>query len=350
MRVVYLLSSSGNPLYDGQYELDSRYQTYGQHSFIYDLVRAASRRGILVDLLLDGRDTFPLTVPLASSCDVHDFETVPLLALAGADFALVDEIPELLLGVLPDHVPAFCIVHNAAADYPDAMKRRCTKFLCMTETAFRYQSRTIPIEKLVLIRQGVDLERFMPKPRSLEPSRDPRVLVYSRMDHEKETTKRSVIEQLLRTSAEVTVLGAGEAFWRMSDDFGDQVTLINHIPCHSIHRFLTDFDVIVSSGRGAMEALASGIPTLCAGYQYAGLITPENIQTLLETNLTGYGFGIPVSAIADDVDRALRVSPSVCRRLAEEHLAVDRYLDQLLEVFGNVECAAGQRAEVQCAR
>ena len=101
----------------------------------------------------------------------------------------------------------------------------------------------------------------------------------------------------------MTVLGAGEAFWRISDDFGDQVTLINHIPCHSIHRFLTDFDVIVSSGRGAMEALASGIPTLCAGFQYAGLITPENIQTLLETNLTGYGFGIPVSAIADDVDK-----------------------------------------------
>ena len=38
MRVVYLLSSSGNPLYGGQYELNSRYQTYGQHSFIYDLV------------------------------------------------------------------------------------------------------------------------------------------------------------------------------------------------------------------------------------------------------------------------------------------------------------------------
>src|SRR3954470_12771936 len=335
MRVAYLLSSSGNPLYDGQYELNSRYQTYGQHSFIYDLVRAASRRGILVDLLIDGRDAFPLTVPLASSCDVHDFETAPPLALADADFALVDEIPEYLLSVLPDHVPAFCIVHNAAADYPDAMMQRCTTFLCMTETAFRYQSRTIPIEKLVLIRQGVDLERFMPKPRSLGPSRDPRVLVYSRMDQEKETTKLSVIEQLVKTNAQVTVLGAGEAFWRISDNFGDQVTLINYIPCHSIHRFLTDFDVIVSSGRGAMEALASGIPTLCAGYQYAGLITPENIQTLLETNLTGYGFGIPVSAITDDVERAMLVSPTVSRRLAEEHLAVDRYLDQLLDVVGN---------------
>ena len=230
------------------------------------------------------------------------------------------------------------------------MKQRCTKFLCMTETAFRYQSRTIPIEKLVLIRQGVDLERFMPKPRSLGPSRDPRVLVYSRMDQEKETTKRSVIEQLVKTNAQVTVLGAGEAFWRISDDFGDQVTLINHIPCHSIHRFLTDFDVIVSSGRGAMEALASGIPTLCAGFQYAGLITPENIQTLLETNLTGYGFGIPVSAIADDVERAMLVSPTVCRRLAEEHCAVDRYLDQLLDLFGNPECTASRQAEVQRAR
>jgi hypothetical protein len=350
MRVVYLLSASGNPLYGGQYELNSRYQTYGQHSFIYDLVRAAARRGILVDLLIDGRDTFPLTVPLASSCDVHDFATAPSLALADADFALVDEIPEHLLNVLPDHVRAFCIVHNAAADYSGAMKRRCTKFLCMTETAFRYQSRTIPIEQLVLIRQGVDLERFMHKPRSSGPSPDPRVLVYSRMDQEKETTKRSVIEQLVKAGVQVTVLGAGEAFWRISDEFGDQVTLINHIPCHSIHRFLTDFDVIVSSGRGAMEALASGIPTLCAGFEYAGLITPENIQTLLETNLTGYGFGIPVSAIADDVARAMLVSPTVCRRLAEEHLAVDRYLDQLLALFGNTACQTSRRVEDQRAR
>jgi glycosyltransferase involved in cell wall biosynthesis len=350
MRVVYLLSASGNPLYGGQYELNSRYQTYGQHSFIYDLVRAAARRGILVDLLIDGRDTFPLTVPLASSCDVHDFATAPSLALADADFALVDEIPEHLLNVLPDHVRAFCIVHNAAADYSGAMKRRCTKFLCMTETAFRYQSRSIPIEQLVLIRQGVDLERFLPKPRSSGPSPDPRVLVYSRMDQEKETTKRSVIEQLVQTGVEVTVLGAGEAFWRISDEFGDQVTLINHIPCHSIHRFLTDFDVIVSSGRGAMEALASGIPTLCAGFEYAGLITPENIQTLLETNLTGYGFGIPVSAIAEDVARAMLVSPTVCRRLAEEHLAVDRYLDQLLALFSNTACQTSRRVEDQRAR
>ena len=57
----------------------------------------------------------------------------------------------------------------------------------------------------------------------------------------------------------------GEAFWRISDEFGDQVTLINHIPCHSIHRFLTDFDVIVSSGRGAMEALARGFPRFVRG-------------------------------------------------------------------------------------
>ena len=40
MRLVYLLSSSGNPLYDGESQLDSRYQTYGQHSFIYDLVKS----------------------------------------------------------------------------------------------------------------------------------------------------------------------------------------------------------------------------------------------------------------------------------------------------------------------
>ena len=331
MRLLYLVSTAGNRLYDGKHEIQARYQTCGQHSFIYDLIAAASRRGIIVDLVVDGLDAFPLAAPLASFCNVHDLAQAS--SLDAPDFALVDEIPPHLLDVLPSYVPAFCIVHNAAAHYPHALQTRCFRFVCMTETAVRHQTRSIPREKLVLIHQGVDTERFRLRPRKSSPSDCPRVLVYSRMDGEKESAMVAVIERLLATDVRLTVVGAGEAFWRISDRFGTQMTLINHIPCHSIHHFMPEFDVVVSSGRGAMEALASGVPALCAGFEYAGLVTRENIRRLLETNLTGYGFGIDLSAISEDVRRTRLVSPLACRHLAEEHCSVDRFLDQLLYTF-----------------
>lgn len=60
MNIVYAVSAQGNPLYRGKFGLHGRYQTYGQHSFIYDLVAAAFRRGVCVTLLVGGLSGFPL--------------------------------------------------------------------------------------------------------------------------------------------------------------------------------------------------------------------------------------------------------------------------------------------------
>ena len=35
MNLLYAVSAQGNPLYQGKFGLHGRYQTYGQHSFIY---------------------------------------------------------------------------------------------------------------------------------------------------------------------------------------------------------------------------------------------------------------------------------------------------------------------------
>jgi hypothetical protein len=40
MNLLYALSAESNPLYQGKFGLHGRYQTYGQHSFIYDLIAA----------------------------------------------------------------------------------------------------------------------------------------------------------------------------------------------------------------------------------------------------------------------------------------------------------------------
>ena len=58
MNLLYAVSAQGNPLYQGKFGLHGRYQTYGQHSFIYDLIAAAYRRGERVTLLVEGLSGF----------------------------------------------------------------------------------------------------------------------------------------------------------------------------------------------------------------------------------------------------------------------------------------------------
>ena len=138
-----------------------------------------------------------------------------------------------------------------------------------------------------------------------------------------------VIEELLRCHMQLTVLGDGDAFWAISDRFGDQLTLINHIPCHSVHTFLHHFDLVVSAGRGVMEALASGLPALAAGFDYGGPVLPENIDRHLAVNMTGFSMGRPLSQLREDVQRAGQLDQPTCRGMAEQYCSIDTFLDTL---------------------
>jgi hypothetical protein len=60
MNLLYAVSAQSNPLYQGNFGLRGRYQTYGQHSFIYDLIAAAHRRGVRVTLLVEGLKCIPV--------------------------------------------------------------------------------------------------------------------------------------------------------------------------------------------------------------------------------------------------------------------------------------------------
>ncbi|HEX2190535.1 MAG TPA: hypothetical protein VHG51_16625, partial [Longimicrobiaceae bacterium] len=243
-----------------------------------------------------------------------------------------------VLDQLPDGVPVICIVHNAFTSFSDAFVRRCDHFVCMTETAFRHQGGQVPAHKLALVHQGVDLQRFRPAPRGPRADRSvPRVLVCSRLEGFKRPVVEAVIDSLAPREVDLTVVGDGAAFWPISDRWGARITLINHIPCHSIHNFIPGFDVVVSSGRGVMEALACGVPALCAGFGYAGPVHADNVGALLEANLTGAGMGADTSRLVHDVQRAMDVDPQVCREVAERHFCVDRFVSALLRL------AAGRR-------
>ena len=138
-----------------------------------------------------------------------------------------------------------------------------------------------------------------------------------------------ILERLLLCNVKLTMLGDGDAFWKISDQYGRDLTLINYIPCHSIHNFLHHFDIVASAGRGVFEALACGLPALSAGYEYGGPVLPNNISRHMEVNITGYRMAADLAKMPQDIDMAMSLDRETCRLMASEHGSVDTFLDRI---------------------
>ena len=162
------------------------------------------------------------------------------------------------------------------------------------------------------------------------PGPMPELLWYTRLDAVKQNYIETALAELVRLPYRVTVIGDGEAFWEISDRFGDSISLLNFCPAHSIQNILQKFDIVISSGRGAMEALACGLPCVCIGFGFAGLIRPDNIASLLRYNLTGWRSAVPLDRLAEELVAAQSLSPGVCRGMAERYLDIDETVRGLM--------------------
>ncbi|HYE55010.1 MAG TPA: hypothetical protein VD996_09215 [Chitinophagaceae bacterium] len=323
MKIRYYISARENILYKGEFLSDGRYKSFGQHSFIYDFLISAARNGLYVDLIVDGMKNFPILKIVQPYCNIYSLAKAAYLP--EPDIVVADVVDEETISLIPETCPLVCIVHDAGYVYDQCLIERASSFICMTETAFAFQSRRIDPSKLCLIHQGVDLSRF--RPVKDQPERaNPSVLYYSRMNIEKRTTIFSVLDNLRNGGYNFTVLGDGKLFWEVSDMFGDDGVVLNHVPCHSIPQFITRFDVIISSGRGVMEACAAGKPAICAGLGYAGMVTEQNVCDLLRRNLTGFGFDKEATTLDRDIDLAMTVDSTAWRRLAELHFDMDSFV------------------------
>jgi len=105
----------------------------------------------------------------------------------------------------------------------------------------------------------------------------------------------------------------GEAFWKISDKYGRDLTLINHIPCHSIHNFLHHFDIVASARRGVFEALACGLPVVATAVD--GI--PEQIEEGRS------GFLIPAGDAQAMADRVLQLLVNNSLRASISSTAAD---------------------------
>lgn len=130
--------------------------------------------------------------------------------------------------------------------------------------------------------------------------------------------------------------GDGPGFWDVSDRFGSEIVLINHLPCQSIPHLLGEMDVAISLGRGAMEAMATGIPTLCAGHHYAGPVTADNIGPLMRYNLTGAHSDRDPALVMADIREALDSDRRDVRALAEERLSADAFMEGVSGLYAQI--------------
>ncbi|KOV64090.1 hypothetical protein ADK64_17930 [Streptomyces sp. MMG1121] len=328
-----MLATSSNAIYDGKYGQHGRYHTYGQQSFVLDLIGTMSRAGHTVWLTIDDPSRFALTSTLRGMDSVTVTEEID--PSGKTDLILVDDVHDEMLMQFREHIPAFRIVHHAGRRSSDYLVARCERFLCMTENALSLQRRYLPRDRAVLVHQGVDLERF-PAVLGKSRPRRPRVLLYCRLDSGREALLGQIIENIDREELLVYVAGEGPGFWQTSDRFGSEIILINHVPCQSIPNLLGEMDVVISLGRGAMEAMATGIPTLCAGHCYAGPITADNIASLMRYNLTGVGSDRDVSLVMTDIREALDTNRHGVRALAEARLSADAFMQSVSDLYAQI--------------
>lgn len=115
-------------------------------------------------------------------------------------------------------------------------------------------------------------------------------------------------------------------------------------------------DFVIAPGRGALEAMASGKPTIAVGSKgYHGLVTPETWEAAVRINFGGIGTrydGYKSGSIGDEIvrlqDEAYRFElANFSRELIDEHFRDEKPQRQLEELLILVIEQGGKRVDLE---
>jgi glycosyltransferase involved in cell wall biosynthesis len=311
MKIAYYLGLAGNRLYKGDYQSAGVIATYGQLGYAADFVNCANRTGFKLEVVSDS----PKAIPPAC------FEIAPG-DIGGSrrlyEVVLYDSLRDEDIDLFPPETRLVGIAHDARHRFGRAVVERCSHFICMSEFSVQQQAAYIPREKIVLVRQGIDLNRFPPAAREAG-GRPRRVLIYGRLAEDRFPIAAQIVELVQQFFPDTWLLGDGPLFWRIAERFSRSAVIVRFVPSFSMPGFLRSFDLTVTSGRGVMESLACGIPCICAGFDYGGPVTEETLPRLWETNFTGKNLSASPAGFAADVAKACASGPARLRELAATH-------------------------------
>jgi glycosyltransferase involved in cell wall biosynthesis len=262
------------------------------------------------------------------------------------------------------HIPFIATVHGTYHDRSSllAMSKVAKKIISVSpQLSVWLTGYNIPANKIQMIPNGVDILEFRQMPsknkwrKSLNLPQTAQILVYAgRFSFDKYHIASKVIlaaEIIAKKNRNfVAVLYGPGLSYRLkliqlahivNRRLGRQAIFIRPALSKIQHAYYAA-DVVVGTGRVALESMACGRPVVAAGVKgYCGVVSPENINQIIQNHFGDHGTAAPISAVklSRDCNRILN-NPDWARKLGEfgtktvkNRFSINRVGSQLLKVY-----------------
>ena len=300
-----------------------------------------------------GTETYVLTVASALTRLGHDVVIYTAEAGPCADFArecgmrLIvreHELPSSCDAVLAQDAPT---AYTMACRYPDAVRVYvahstayalqnppqaegvCHRIVVLNERLRRRSEQLAGHPQVVRLRQPIDLQRFCFRAVNLVHRRPPRLLWLSNYG---DTARLRMLEEACRAvGMELSQTG--------------RVGAPTATPEHDI----ADAEIVVSLGRGVLEAMASGRAAYVFGVSGVdGWVTADTYPALEEDGFSGRALGkaISVEQLAADLSDWRPDMGEAGRDLVCAHHDADQHAVELLEMIEQAGAAGGEPPSV----
>jgi glycosyltransferase involved in cell wall biosynthesis len=199
-------------------------------------------------------------------------------------------------------------------EQPPSIDLGIAAYIAVSEEVRDSLERNHGLDNVVVVRNGIDCRRFRPKLPVRE--RPERVLVIS---NHFENEVRSVVSDACRLiGADLRIVGWGdEQVWNTEEA-------------------INGADMVISLGRGALEAMACGRAVLIFDHHGGdGFVIRENYEEIRKFNFSGRRFGVKYTAegLADAMRSYASAMGETNRELALEHHDIGKLLEQYLSTY-----------------
>lgn len=264
-------------------------------------------------------------------------------------------IPALLMRGLCRHQVTEIVTVHAHFQSNPVLARLCnwgTHTVAVSEDLRTYVCNAygVPAERVRVIPNGIDCQRFSPSAEL--PTTAPRILFASRLDADCARGAEllcTVTPSLCRSfpHLRIQIAGGGSETERIHA-LADSVN--RSVGCSAVEvlgwvsdmpTLLRECDIFVGVSRAAMEAGACGCAViLCGNEGYGGILSPQNADAAMLSNLCGRGSDAPTADRLETDLRTLLNSPDLrtqygkaCREMIKTHFDADRMCRETLALY-----------------
>lgn len=228
-------------------------------------------------------------------------------------------IPALLIRSIFQNTPMIHISHgilpkNSFLEFPSSIDVNIQKYIAVSEEVRDnlLKNFAVPREKIKIIRNFVDTRRFFPKTKiNNYPKRI--LLISNKIDKESYT----IIKKACRINhAKLTVIG----FNKSTID---------------IENYINNSDLVISLGRGILEAMSCGRAALVFDCKKGdGIITANNIDEIKRNNFSGrmYNISFNETSLDKEIAKYNKNMGEVNRKLILNNYSADKKVEELIKI------------------